>query len=662
MNVSRKKSKKKTTGKDISDPNSIKGIHQFVMGEKLGQGTFGKVRLATHIVTGEKVAIKILEKDKIYQQEDKERVEKEIKILKMIRHNNLIQVYQVIQTPTLIYIVMEYSSGKDMFDYIVNNKKFKEDEACHYFQQLIEGVDYCHKLKICHRDLKPENLLMEGNTIKLIDFGLSNTWGKSGKLKTACGSPSYAAPEMILGEDNYYGSRVDVWSCGVILYVMVCGFLPFEDANQDKLYKKIIDGKFALPSFISDTCKDLIRKIMNVDQEKRFTIAEIKSHPWYKSIAPKINEGLLSTKIVLPTDEDIIEQMRVKGFNIRDVRESIIMNNHNHLTTSYYLLVKSKIKQGLESESDLFSNRYIKYIKNNENLLSFYENDLFSALQDRQAKGEQLEKERKEKEKNEQESGNIFAVKPSGNNLTEGGGIFGNANMNTQANGENEDNNNKETNDLIENLKSLNTGTTGIDITNQQSSNPFEVSMEIRNSIREVNFNDPTIVSGKTIVVTTNKKAFIRPNPLKRKEKLRKEMRLNRPRNENKTTTFDCRNIGSIKQEQKNVVDKYEMLRERVESMRSNIQFGLKTTFRGGSVANSSNYDNVATNITSKSNNKKKNTGSRFSHKFSMKEQSESIESNKNNPNKKIVVAKNGLLEKKSKLHQTNSEVKEQLK
>lgn len=649
----RTKSKKKSLV-DTSNPNEVKGIHQFIMGEKLGQGTFGKVRLATHIVTGEKVAIKILEKDKIYQQEDKERVEKEIKILKMIRHNNLIQVYQVIQTPTLIYIVMEYSPGKDMFNYIVNNKKFREDEACHFFQQLIEGVDFCHKMKICHRDLKPENLLMEGKTIKLIDFGLSNTWGKSGKLKTACGSPSYAAPEMILGEDSYYGSRVDVWSCGVVLYVMICGFLPFEDANQDKLYKKIIDGKFALPSFVSDTCKDLIRKIMNVDQEKRYTIAEIKSHPWYKSIAPKINEGLLSTKIVLPTDEEIIEQMRVKGFIIRDVREAIIMNNHNHLSTSYYLLVKSKIKQNLESESDLFSERYVKYIKDPHNQLSYYENDLYSALQDRLAKGEQLEKDRIENEKREAQSGSIFAVKNEA-------GLFG-SNLNvsanvTQPNSEPEENANKETNDLIENLKSLNTGNTGIEVTNQQSSNPFEVSMEVRNSIRDVNFNNPTQGNGKTIVVTTNKKAFTRPNPLKREEKRKKEMRLNRPRKVNKSTTFDCRNIDSIKEEQRSVVDKYEMLRERVESMRTNIQFGMKTTFRA--VSTNPDHSNLNSN---KKENRKENT--RFSMKYSMREKNESISSNfdTNREERRIVVHKNSKDEKKTKLFQTNTDIKEDLK
>lgn len=386
---------RKSSSKEL-DPNEIKGIQQFVLAEKLGQGAFGKVRLATHIITGEKVAIKILEKDKIFQQEDKNRIEKEIKILKMIRHPNLIQLYQVIQSPKLIYLVMEYSPGKDLFSYIVANKKISEDEACLYFQQIIEGVEYCQKLNICHRDLKPENLLLEGKTLKLIDFGLSNIANKEGKLSTACGSPSYAAPEIIAGHKDYFGSRIDVWSCGVILYVMVCGFLPFEDPNTEKLYAKIIEGRFALPSFVTECCKDLIRKIMNKDQDKRLTIKEIKEHPWYNSIPPKVNEGLLSTQIVLPVDEDILTELEKKKFNTDMVRESVILNKNNHLTTSYYLLVKSRIKLNIQSISDLYSEKYIAYIKDEKNQLLYYKNDLKAALEERmiQAANERLEKEK----------------------------------------------------------------------------------------------------------------------------------------------------------------------------------------------------------------------------------------------------------------------------
>lgn len=401
---------RKSSNKEV-DPNTIKGIQQFVLGEKLGQGAFGKVRLATHVITGEKVAIKILEKEKIFQQEDKDRIEKEIKILKMIRHPNLIQLYQVIQTPKLIYLVMEFSPGKDLFTYIVNNKKIGEEEACLYFQQIIEGVNYCQKLRICHRDLKPENLLLEGKMLKLIDFGLSNVANKEGKLKTACGSPSYAAPEMIAGQPEYFGSKVDIWSCGVILYVMVCGFLPFEDQNTEKLYAKIVEGRFALPSFVSDCCKDLIRKIMNVDQDKRYTIKEIMDHPWYNMMPSKVNEGLLSTQIVLPVDEDVLDELEIKKFNVDMVRESVILNKNNHLTTSYYLLVKSRIKLSIQSESDLFSDKYIAYIKDLRNQLSYYNNNLKAALDERMSKAKN-EKTEKENLKSQQFLGGNGNLKP----------------------------------------------------------------------------------------------------------------------------------------------------------------------------------------------------------------------------------------------------------
>ena len=176
---------------------------------------------------------------------------------------------------------MEYASGGELFDYIVANTRLKEKEACKYFQQIIQGVEYLHKLGIVHRDLKPENLLIDHEkNIKLVDFGLSNTYEEGETLKTACGSPCYAAPEMIAGE-RYHGSRVDVWSCGVILYAMICGYLPFEDPDTAKLYKKILRGDFTIPKFVSQMGRDLMKKVLNTDPNSRFTTDEIKKHPWY---------------------------------------------------------------------------------------------------------------------------------------------------------------------------------------------------------------------------------------------------------------------------------------------------------------------------------------------------------------------------------------------
>lgn len=565
---------KKVSTKGDVDPNEIKGIQQFVLGEKLGQGTFGKVRLATHVITGEKVAIKILEKDKIFQQEDKDRVEKEIKILKMIRHNNLIQLYQVIQTPKLIYLVMEFSPGKDLFTYIVNNKKIKEDEACFFFQQIIEGVDYCQKLRICHRDLKPENLLLEGKTLKLIDFGLSNIANKQGKLKTACGSPSYAAPEMISGEPEYYGSRVDIWSCGVILYVMVCGFLPFEDSNNEKLYKKIVDGKYALPSFVSEPCKDLIRKIMNIDQEKRFSIAEIKAHPWYKCVMPKINEGLLITQVVFPMDESVLKELEQKKLNTDEIRESIILNKNNHYTTSYYLLVKSRIRQGIQSESDLFSDAYIKYVKDPSNQLSIYNNDVKIAL-DIRIKEVKARREAEIQKRLEDEANGL-------NTITQGGNSFFDDNMA-------EDDRRDEKQERISRSERKRS-TKGMKFDGLLVNNPFENSTQARAKTRDSFPANTTSTPDTTnanqsntfVIVPKSNRAYhtISSTPTKSYTTLIRINKMKQIKSKAKTRSnlcsFDCSEISTLRETRNDKIDKYEELKKRVRKMKENMKYGIR--------------------------------------------------------------------------------------
>ena len=392
---------KKTTDKDLKNnekSSKEKSLSQFVMGQKLGEGMFGKVRLATHILTGEKVAIKILEKAKILEQADKIRVEREIRILKQLKHTNIIQLYSVIQTTTTIYLVMEYSPGKELFDYIVNKRRLSESESCEFFQQIVSGVDYMHKNRICHRDLKPENMLLDSNrTIKIIDFGLSNAYGKNELLSTACGSPCYAAPEMIAG-NKYSGLKIDIWSIGIILYAMVCGYLPFEDTNNDALYNKILEGRYAVPSFVSESCKELIKRILTVDHNKRITIQEIKEHAWFKQRDSYLAEGLLINTIVIPIDEDIVNKLTEYKFNKEEVRCSVLSNKHNHLTTSYYLMVKSKTKKEINSVSDLISKEYLDYIHNDKNLLSNYNNDINEVVENlASSKGKFIDPERKEK-------------------------------------------------------------------------------------------------------------------------------------------------------------------------------------------------------------------------------------------------------------------------
>jgi 5'-AMP-activated protein kinase catalytic alpha subunit len=257
-------------------------VGNYVLGRDLGKGTFGEVMVGTHSLTGEKVAIKVLEKEKIVDVHDVERVAREIHILKVVRHPTIVQLYEIIETSKELYLIMEYARGGELFEYIVSRKRVREKDACKFLHQIMSGVDYLHKLGICHRDLKPENLLMDDhNNIKIVDFGLSNTYKPGETLQTACGSPCYAAPEMVAGK-KYDGLAADMWSCGVIIYAMVCGFLPFEDPKTNKLYQKILNAEYQIPDFVSDSCQDLIRKILCTEPTDRLDIEGIRAHPWYQ--------------------------------------------------------------------------------------------------------------------------------------------------------------------------------------------------------------------------------------------------------------------------------------------------------------------------------------------------------------------------------------------
>jgi 5'-AMP-activated protein kinase, catalytic alpha subunit len=244
------------------------------------------VKLATHVVTGHKVAVKILNKAKIKQLGMEEKVQREINILHLCTHPHIIRLYEVIDTPTDIFLVNEYVSGGELFDYIVSKGRLSADEARNFFHQIISGVEYCHFQKIVHRDLKPENLLLDANlNIKIADFGLSNLMRDGDFLRTSCGSPNYAAPEVISGH-LYAGPEVDVWSCGVILYALLCGSLPFDDESIPNLFKKIKSGMYSLPTHLSQLAKNLIPRMLEVDPMKRITIPEIRLHPWFQHKLP----------------------------------------------------------------------------------------------------------------------------------------------------------------------------------------------------------------------------------------------------------------------------------------------------------------------------------------------------------------------------------------
>ena len=333
----------------------------------IGEGTFGKVKLSLHKLTQEQVAIKILEKNKIINQKDLERIEKEIKYMKMLNHPNIVKIYEIIEDENNYYISMEYVPGGELFNYIVKNKRLTENESSFFYSQIIHIIKEIHKHKICHRDLKPENLLLtQHKTIKITDFGLSNEYEDF--LMTPCGSPCYASPEVLKGK-KYSGLGIDLWASGIILYSMLCGYLPFDDKNNDELFKKILKCKIEFPKnnniIISENAKDLIRKILQPEPSKRITLEEILEHPFLAYGNKKYKEKIRMD--INKQDKLIIDYMTsTLGIsNEKDIRKNINDNRHNNITTIFYLL-KKKYNEGRFDYTKLVDNNDIKNKKLNK--------------------------------------------------------------------------------------------------------------------------------------------------------------------------------------------------------------------------------------------------------------------------------------------------------
>jgi len=376
--------------------NSSKKVGSYILGETIGEGTFGKVKLAKHTLTGENVAIKILDKEKILDDTDILRVKKELSILQSLKHINVIQLYEIIHTPHNIYLVMEYADGGELFDYISSKKKLSELEACRFFQQMINSLEYLHKMRIVHRDLKPENLLLNNKKmIKVSDFGLSTRYSKKRKLKTACGTPSYAPPEMINGEE-YEGLKSDIWSCGVILYAMIVGYLPFYESNEDIVCQKIVQAQYEFPHHISELAKDLIKRILVIDPEERLGLEEIKSHQFFNLITPIYRPGIVIGMNKIPVDEEILEKLRVYNLIPEIVRKDLEENELNQYTATYYLVMRKIINNGGYSISDLYSDAYLQYVNDKNNILCEDKND-FS--EESEVKEESLRNQEEDKEK-----------------------------------------------------------------------------------------------------------------------------------------------------------------------------------------------------------------------------------------------------------------------
>ncbi|GAA5881260.1 hypothetical protein JCM3774_002867 [Rhodotorula dairenensis] len=282
------------------------------IGKTVGEGSSGRVKLAKHRVTGQYAAVKIVPKPRKKDQDRANKmllgIEREIVIMKLIEHPNVLRLLDVWETGSELYLIMEYVEGGELFDYLVRRKRLHADEARHYFQQIISGVDYCHRFNICHRDLKPENLLLDSEkNIKIADFGMAALEREGRLLETSCGSPHYASPEIVAGE-NYHGSSSDIWSCGIILYALLTGVLPFDHGDIRTLLSLVKRGEYYMPPELPTDAQDLIRKMLVVDPEKRIKMDDVLRHPWVTRKPPRLIYGQRP-----PAPPDVVQIARPVG-------------------------------------------------------------------------------------------------------------------------------------------------------------------------------------------------------------------------------------------------------------------------------------------------------------------------------------------------------------
>uniref|UniRef100_A0A8C4VFY2 non-specific serine/threonine protein kinase n=1 Tax=Gopherus evgoodei TaxID=1825980 RepID=A0A8C4VFY2_9SAUR len=311
----------------------------------LGKGNFAVVKLARHRVTKTQVAIKIIDKTRL-DPSNLEKIYREVQIMKLLNHPHIIKLYQVMETKDMLYIVTEFAKNGEMFDHLTSNGHLSESEARKKFWQILSAVEYCHSHHIVHRDLKTENLLLDASmNIKLADFGFGNFYKSGEPLSTWCGSPPYAAPEVFEGKE-YEGPHLDIWSLGVVLYVLVCGSLPFDGPNLPTLRQRVLEGRFRIPYFMSQDCETLIRRMLVVDPTKRITIAQIKQHKWMQADPSLQQQQSLPFSMqnynsnLGDYNEQVLGIMQTLGIDRRRTVESLQNSSYNHFAAIYYLLLE----------------------------------------------------------------------------------------------------------------------------------------------------------------------------------------------------------------------------------------------------------------------------------------------------------------------------------
>ncbi|XP_045191431.2 SNF-related serine/threonine-protein kinase-like isoform X2 [Mercenaria mercenaria] len=319
--------------------------------ETIGEGHFAVVKLARHVFTGEKVAVKVIDKTKL-DDISKAHLFQEVRCMKLVQHPNVVRLYEVIDTQTKLYLILELGDGGDMYDYIMKHEKgIEENKARLYFRQIVEAISYCHRLHVVHRDLKPENVVFfkKLELVKLTDFGFSNMFNPGNKLETSCGSLAYSAPEILLG-DSYDAQAVDIWSLGVILFMLVCGKPPFQEVNDSETLTMIMDCKYQFPPHVSQPCRDLVSLMLRREPGNRATLQQIEEHDWLKTGGddiPHYHMPLISREQVSEEDHVTVVDKMVEGCiaTKEDILQSLEKDMYNHITATYYLLAERRLRK-----------------------------------------------------------------------------------------------------------------------------------------------------------------------------------------------------------------------------------------------------------------------------------------------------------------------------
>lgn len=277
-----------------------------------------------HASSGAQVAVKVIEKARL-DAHTLRMVRREVMVMKLLDHPHIVALHEVLEGPEHVFIVMEYAPGGEVIDFVIAHGRLQEKLARQLFRQVVAAMAYCHALHVIHRDLKPENLLLDADfRIKIIDFGLSNVYVPGQFLKTFCGSPTYSAPELI-EQHAYEGPKIDIWSMGVVLFVLVAGYLPFDGASFSELFNKILRGAYEMPAFLSPECADLIRRMLVVDPHQRCSMDDVRTHPWLLRNGEPVPAPVLPDYVTAPTlDAHVVADMIAQGFDAGQVRASVL--------------------------------------------------------------------------------------------------------------------------------------------------------------------------------------------------------------------------------------------------------------------------------------------------------------------------------------------------